>query len=214
MSRIIFFDLDDTLYAHNNGLWDAIAERMDRFLREIMDFSPEEASSLRQKYYQTYGTTLRGLQIHHQLDPLKYLHYVHDLPLHRYLKPDPALRVLLTGLPARKYIFTNADQAHARRVLQLLEIADCFDGIIDVEAMDYHCKPEIEAYQCALALTGEPAPRFCTYIDDSARNLAPARELGFTTVLVSPNGEDPSAHYTIATIKELPTALPDLWQPE
>jgi len=87
MSRIIFFDLDDTLYAHNNGLWDAIAERMDRFLREIMDFSPEEASSLRQKYYQTYGTTLRGLQIHHQLDPLKYLHYVHDLPLHRYLKP-------------------------------------------------------------------------------------------------------------------------------
>ncbi len=55
------------------------------------------------------GTTMRGLQIHHQIDTDDYLAYVHDLPLHDYLYPNPQLRSLLTSLPQRRWIFTNAD---------------------------------------------------------------------------------------------------------
>src|SRR3990170_1715211 len=138
----LFFDVDDTLYSSENGLWGAIRERMNEFMYERLHLSPQEIPVLRHKYYETYGTTLRGLQLHHNVDPDEFLAYVHDLPLHAFLQPAPELRTLLLSLPQRKWIFTNADSQHAARVLTLLGISDCFNGFVDVRAMDFHCKPE------------------------------------------------------------------------
>ena len=62
---------------------------------ERIGLSWEEIPQLRQAYYENYGTTLRGLQQHYQVDAEDYLAYVHDLPLEDYLEPDPELRELL-----------------------------------------------------------------------------------------------------------------------
>ena len=64
----IFFDLDDTLYDSRSGLWDAIRHRMSEYMQERLGMPWAEIDELRKKYYQTYGTTLRGLQRHHQVD--------------------------------------------------------------------------------------------------------------------------------------------------
>ena len=77
----LFFDLDDTLYPNTTGLWKAIKERMNDYMRERLQIPAEDISSLREKYYLTYGTTTRGLQIHHNVDTADFLAYVHDLPL-------------------------------------------------------------------------------------------------------------------------------------
>ena len=47
------------------------------------DLPVEEVDILRRNYFEQYGTTLRGLQIHHQVDTDEYLAYVHDLPLEK-----------------------------------------------------------------------------------------------------------------------------------
>lgn len=208
----LFFDLDDTVYDHTNGLWNAIRDRMNQYMCELLNLPQEEVFLLRRKYYERYGTTLRGLQLHHHVDPDAYLAYVHDLPLEAYLRPDAKLRALLLSLPQKKWIFTNADAAHAGRVLAILDIRDCFQDIIDVRALNFHCKPEEQAYLIALQLARESDPRNCVLLDDSPRNLVPAHDLGFTTVLVGRNGTDPAADYTIPRLQDLAETMPDLWR--
>ena len=207
----LFFDLDETLYTKGNGLWDAIAARMNEYIHVQLNLPPEEVSTLRRHYYESYGTTLRGLQLHHQVNANDYLAYVHDLPLEDYIHPDPQLHQLLSSLSLRKWIFTNADAHHTSRVLDILGVSDCFEGIIDVRAIEFICKPEIEAYHRALTLANEDQPSDCILLDDSVRNLVPAKDLGFTTVLVGSNGTHPAADYTLEKIHQLPNALPDLW---
>jgi len=207
----LFIDLDDTIYASGNGLWSAIGQRMNQFMVEILALPPEQVPSIRRSYFEIYGTTLRGLQIHHQVDADEFLAYVHDLPLREFLHPDPELGRLLQSLPQGKWIFTNADAAHAGRVLSALGVQDCFDGIIDIRRMDWHCKPEPAAYQQALLIAGENRPERCIILDDAPRNLKTARWMGFYTILVSRHGPDPVAHLTIATLKQLPKAMPELW---
>jgi putative hydrolase of the HAD superfamily len=207
----ILFDLDDTLYPTHNGLWQAIRERMNDYITKRLGLPREAALELRRAYFERYGTTLRGLQHHHQVDSNDFLAYVHDLPLDQYIHPDPALGNLLRSLPQQRWVFTNADAPHARRVLAALGVADCFSGIIDIHATNFRCKPEKEAYLRALALAGEVAPHNCLFCDDAPRNLAPARALGIFTVRVGSADPDPAADRSIASLHDLPKALPELW---
>jgi putative hydrolase of the HAD superfamily len=209
--EVAFFDLDDTLYDKQSGLWEAIRNRMSLYMHERLGMSWEVIPTLRRHYFETYGTTLRGLQLHHQVDADDYLAYVHDLPIHEFIQPDPQLRQMLTTLPLRRFIFTNADRDHARRVLQTLNIADCFDGIIDVRAIHFYCKPEPQAYQIALQIAEIDEPQQCLYLDDSLVNLAAARKLGFYTVLVGQDGHEPQVDLSIREIKELRKKMPHLW---
>jgi putative hydrolase of the HAD superfamily len=208
----LFFDLDDTLYPGSNGLWDLIRARMSLYMVEVLGLPEAEVPAMRRNYFETYGTTLRGLQIHHQVDADDYLRYVHDLPLGQFVRPNPELRRLLLSLPQQRWIFTNADADHARRVISVLGVSDCFDGIIDIRALEFACKPEREAYERALALAGGPAPEACVLLDDSVKNLAAARQIGFSTAWVGQNGAThPAAQYSLTALLELPQKMPCLW---
>ena len=209
----LFFDLDDTLYPSSNGLWDAIRTRMSLYMHERVGLPLNEVPSIRRNYFETYGTTLRGLQIHHQVNADDYLAYVHDLALEEYLEPNPELVSILTSLPQKKWIFTNADGNHARRVIEFLGLSGSFEGVIDLRAIDFACKPEMVAFQRALAIAGNPNPTGCVLLDDSPANLLAARELGFTTVLVNLNGASKgSEDFTVHTLLALPQVLPGLWE--
>ena len=154
----LLFDLDETLYPSSSGLWMAIRERINAFLLERMGFPPEQIEILREKYFREYGTTLRGLQANYSVDMEEYLAFVHDVPLEKYLHPDPQVRQVIAALPARKYIFTNADNAHANRVLDVLDLQGLFDGILDVHTISPYCKPMPESLELALQAAGSPPP--------------------------------------------------------
>jgi putative hydrolase of the HAD superfamily len=216
--KTLLFDLDATLYPAENGFWGEIGSRIELYLRERMGIDPTLTATLQKKYYVEYGTTLRGLQHHHPINPQDYLQFVHDIPVQHYLQPDPPLRALLRSLPQRKWIFTNSDHAHATRVLTALGLTDCFDGILSLESLDYECKPHPSVYQTALRLTHTPDPRQVLYLDDSLRNLAPAHALGMYTVHVGPalstgNGAPPTftPHLSILRPHDLLQAMPELF---
>jgi putative hydrolase of the HAD superfamily len=214
----LFFDLDDTLYPSSTGLWNAIRDRMGFYMHERMQIPWEDIPRFRTQYFDTYGTTLRGLQHFFSVDTEEYLAYVHDLPLNQYLHPEPEVRALLISLPQPKWIFTNADEAHARRVLAVLQLSDCFQGVIDIHALDFFCKPETETYLRALKIAGAADPCRCAILDDAVRNLVPAHSLGFTTIWVqnerniSRASQDHAVDYTIAHPRDLRQALPELWE--
>jgi len=181
----IFFDLDDTLYPANSGLWLAIKERMNVYMREKLNIPAAQVANLREKYYMQFGTTTRGLQEYHDLDTQDFLSYVHDLPLQDYLTPNPDLRRIIASLPTRNLIFTNADIHHADRVLKTLELRDLFELIVDVNAVAPYCKPMPDAFKLAMNLAGETDPRNCVMIDDLTRTTRAARELGMFSLLMN-----------------------------
>lgn len=189
MIKYILFDLDETLYSTETGLMAAIGQRILQYMQERVGLDPALARNLRRHYYQTYGATLKGLQIYHNVDPNDYLAYVHDVPLGDYLQPDEALDRALAGIQAEKIVFTNATTEHARRVLRFLGIEHHFNCIVDLRAMNYENKPQPEAYRCVLDTLGA-RPEECLLVEDSVRNLRPAKELGMVTVLVNGSEED------------------------
>jgi len=193
----IFFDLDDTLYPTSTGLWHAIKERMNLYMRDQMGFDPAEIPQLREKYYLQYGTTLRGLQANHEIDVEDYLAFVHDLPLNGYIHPNPALCEVIASLGTRNLIFTNADAAHARRVLKALALDECFENIVDVNAVAPYCKPMPESFQIALRMAGESDPSRCVMIDDLPRTTQAAREAGLFSILYGQDVPHPDADATL-----------------
>lgn len=207
----LFFDLDDTLYSSTCGLWEAIKDRMVLYMTDVLHIPPEQVPSLRHHYYTTYGTTLRGLQQHYGVNADDFLGYVHDLPLKQYIHADARVRPLIASLPQPKWIFTNADEPHAGRVLDQLDLNGLFDGIIDIRRSNWVCKPEPAAYRQAMEIAGETDPTRCVMLDDSARNLAPAHELGFTTIIVSLEDPGTKDHIWLRSILELREKAPLLW---
>ena len=220
MIRCILFDLDDTLYPQQSGVMDRIRERMLCYLRSRLNLSLDEADALRRHYFQTYGTTMRGLQINYQIDTEEYLAYVHNIPLQEYLGANARLDSVLASIPETKVVFTNSSREHATRVLDLLGVRHHFERIIDVRDVGYESKPQPTAYQLACDLLGV-RPEECVLIDDNTRNLHPAKALGMTTVLIrdgsaaeptyaSAGPADGSADHIISCIEEIGKVMDDI----
>jgi putative hydrolase of the HAD superfamily len=211
MSRLppvcIFFDLDDTLYPPGRGVWSEIARRINRYMVERVGIPETQVEGLRRHYFDAYGTTCNGLRAEKGVDPQDFYRFVHDIPLDRFLAPDPALRRMLTALGQKRFIFSNADRGHIARVLSALGVEDCFDGIVDIFATGLVPKPSEAAYRTATQLAGSPPADRCILVDDLPRNLWPARKLGWRTVLVHNRPADGSMDHHLETIYRLPELL-------
>jgi putative hydrolase of the HAD superfamily len=203
----LFFDLDETLYPRSSGLWIAIRERITTYMRERMGFPPGQIEQLREQYFQEYGTTLRGLQANYNVDIDEYLAFVHDVPLEEHLHPDLELRSIIAALPARKFIFTNADCAHASRVTKVLGLDGLWDNCIDVHVIAPYCKPMPGSFNLALKAAGSPHPRACALLDDQARITRAARSLGMHTILVGKESAGEDADAALAKWVDLPGLL-------
>lgn len=206
--KYILFDLDETLYPSRSGLMAEIGRLMSRYMEERLGMSPTEVPTLREHYYRMYGTTMRGLQIHHGIDPEDYLAYVHDIPLEDYIGPNDKLDRVLAEIEAEKVVFTNASKEHARRVLKTLGIERHFSHIIDVRALGCISKPDPEAFRRALEILGVKGDE-CLIVDDRVLNLAPAKELGMITVLVGSEktalrqGHSKDVDFVIGEVEEI-----------
>ncbi|CAI7874749.1 unnamed protein product [Closterium sp. NIES-53] len=132
-----FFDLDDTLYPHSAGL--SCVKNIEDYMVQHLGFSADTSGEEAIRLYKEHGTSMAGLRAEgYAFDFDDWHAFVHGrLPYH-LLKPDPALRHLLESLPQRKFVFTNADRAHASRCLHLLGLEGCFDAVIAFEDVMAH----------------------------------------------------------------------------
>ncbi len=206
----VFLDVDDTLYPSSSGVWQAIGQRINLYMQERLGIPSDRVRAVRDDYFRTYGTTLNGLIVNFDVNPLDYLTYVHDIPLEEMLRPDPELRSMLEGMPQQRVVLTNASREHAERVMRRLGICEVIDRVIDILDLEMTNKPLPEAYLRAMTLAGESDPSACVAVDDLLANLETAHGLGMTTVLVARDGEGPVVDYRIARLAELAGAVPGL----
>ena len=152
---------------------------------EILCFTKEEANLVRSDMYKKYGLTLTGLMREYEIDPDEYLDFIHDVT-HPELKYDKQLKLNLKNLSGRKFIYTNASQDHAKKILSAMGIEAEFEEILDIKATQYVPKPDPKSYDIMLESFGILSNQIesSIFIEDTAKNLKPAKLLGLKTVWI------------------------------
>jgi putative hydrolase of the HAD superfamily len=182
-AQAFLFDLDNTLYPAHAGVTEALEDRMNAYVQQVSGLPHPEAVALRQHYFVTYGTTLRGLQLHHEVDIETYLHTVHDFDIPHFVKPNPALVELMETISVPMAIFTNSPREHAERAIDALGLTHLKMPIIDIRMINFLPKPHLSAYQIALQTIDCPAAG-TVFFEDTLHNLGRAKSLGMTTVYI------------------------------
>lgn len=176
------FDLDNTLYPASCDLFAQIDVRMTEFVANTLSLTKPDARKLQKQYYAEFGTTLAGLMEVHGLQPQAFLDYVHDID-HSPLPRCDTFRARIEALPGRKFVFTNGSRGHAEGVTRSMGLDDVFDGMFGIEDAAFEPKPAASAFT-RFTNRFEIDPTEAVFFEDLSRNLLPAKDLGFATVLV------------------------------
>ena len=179
------FDLDNTIYDINAGVFEKISSRITEYIITALSVTREEANLVRSNMYKKYGLTLTGLMREYGIAPDEYLDYIHDVT-HPELKYDEQLKLNLTNLTGRKFIYTNASQNHSKNILSVMGIEAEFEKILDIKATQYLPKPDPKSYNIMLKAFGISTDQIgnSIFIEDTAKNLRPAKLLGLKTVWI------------------------------
>ena len=176
------FDLDNTLYSADSGIFQQVHTLMSKFVSTHLNIDIKKATELQRKYYRQHGTTLRGLMDNHNVDPDHFLSEVHQLD-YSIVGPNFKLNRELKKLKGRKIIYTNANRQHANDILIRLELTNVFDEIFDIKTANYIPKPEASPYEQIISEFNID-PITTIMFDDIAKNLVPAKNVGFASVWI------------------------------
>ena len=201
------FDLDNTLYPNTTNLFDKIDTLMCKFIEDNLNVTQQESLKIKDTYFHEHGTTLNGLMQNHKIDAEKFLDFVHDID-YSLLNEDIALGEQIQKLPGEKIIFTNGTRKHAKKVTQQLGIENNFSKIFDIVDANFIPKPKIEPYHALIATHSIDAQN-SIFIEDIAKNLLPAHELGMKTAWVESDDsyckqgyDGKHVHYTIKNLTD------------
>jgi len=176
------FDLDNTLYSGKTKVFGQVNKRMSKYISEKLNVKIEEAKEIQKSYFYQYNTTLYGMIKNHNINANEFLDYVHDINVD-FLRKDVQLCRELEKLNGKKIIFTNGSRNHAINITKRIGVEQCFDDIFDITDADFIPKPAMEPYK-KLVKKHKIDPKLSVFIEDIARNLKPAYEMGMKTVWI------------------------------
>ena len=176
------FDLDNTLYSGKTKVFEQVNKKMSKYISEKLNVDINKAKEIQKNYFHEYNTTLNGMLKNHKINANEFLDFVHDIDID-FLKKDLALDRELEKLEGKKIIFTNGSRKHAINVTKKIGIDQHFDDIFDIIDSEFVPKPAMEPYK-KLTEKHKIDPKLSVFIEDIARNLKPAYEMGMKTVWV------------------------------
>ena len=176
------FDLDNTLYSGKTRVFEQVDKKMSEYISKKLNVSTAEAKEIQKNYFHEYNTTLNGIIKNHKIDANEFLEYVHNIDID-FLKKDQMLSEELNKLDGKKIIFTNGSRKHALNVTKRIGIHHYFDDIFDIIDCEFVPKPAIQSYK-KLVEKHKIDPKLCGFVEDIARNLKPAYEMGMRTVWI------------------------------
>ena len=176
------FDLDNTLYSGQTKVFDQVSKKMSEYISKKLNISTVEAKEIQKNYFHEYNTTLNGMIKNHKIDANEFLEFVHNIDID-FLKKDQMLSEELNKLDGKKIIFTNGSRKHALNVTKRIGIDQYFDDIFDIVDCEFVPKPAIQPYK-KLVEKHNIDPKLCGFVEDIARNLKPAYEMGMKTVWI------------------------------
>ncbi len=200
-SKIWLFDYDLTLYGEEERfVLNSLDHRISLFVQKVVGCDFETAHKVRTDYLERFGTTLSGLMALHHTNPEDFFDFIHEPEFLIYPKVSPEKLALLDSLEGHRYVFTNGRGDWSRAGMAHMQIDCAIEDVFDLKRMNWEGKPHASAYEKAEKWL-ESRGVFCkkdadksqiVLLEDSLRNLEPAHERGWTTVLVNPNIQAPA----------------------
>jgi len=224
----VFFDCDDCLYMNNWQTGNKITKSISNYT-ETLGISEERSYDL----YKTHGTCLKGMLAEGIIEQQRvedYLEKVHDID-YSDIAADASLRDMLGKCVTkdRRHVFTASTKEHASRciakVLSPSTVDDYFTAMVDTRVCKLETKHSPSSFVAAMDAAGVPEEvrktraSACVLLDDSVTNIKCAKAMGWTTVLVGKIERDTGgelatpveADYHIASLHQLPSAMPELF---
>ncbi len=207
-SSVLLLDYDHTLYPHTLNTLVELDRRITLFIQTRLGISEEQADRMRIALSQSYGTTLRGLQLLHRVDPHEYCEFIEEVS-HDFLPPpNPRLCEWLQKVSLPLYLFTNGRRQWAERGFRTLglgglslsgsprsgslarvenlEACGLFLDYFDIAFLEWIGKPHDTAYarveQNLAKIHGSQAR--IIFADDRVDNLLAAKARNWTTIWV------------------------------
>ena len=199
-SKIWLFDYDLTLYGEEERfVLNSLDHRIAEFVQKTVGGTFESATEIRKDYLHRFGTTLSGLMAMNGTSPDDFFDFIHEPEYLVYPKVSPEKFALLKSLTGHRFVFTNGRGDWSRAGMARMEIAPAIEDVFDLKLMDWEGKPHASAYEkienwlVARGVLEKNAKdkSQIVLLEDSLRNLEPAHERGWTTILVNPNIQAP-----------------------
>ena len=199
-SKIWLFDYDLTLYGEEERfVLNSLDHRIAEFVQKTVGGTFESATEIRKDYLHRFGTTLSGLMAMNGTEPDDFFDFIHEPEYLVYPKVSPEKFALLKSLVGHRFVFTNGRGDWSRAGMARMEIAPAIEDVFDLKLMDWEGKPHASAYEkienwlVARGVLDKDAKdkSQIVLLEDSLRNLEPAHERGWTTILVNPNVQAP-----------------------
>ena len=190
MAATWIFDLDNTLHDAQSKIFPLVNTKMNEYISSYLDISLEDASSLRESYWERYGATLKGLIKHHNINPIDFLSVTHNLQdFNKLVLPENNLKKTLSKIQGRKIIYTNAPKTYTNKILKISKIFELFDEIFTIEDSNFIPKPDQDMMDAFLKKYDISEGFF---IDDVKENLIAAKNSGLTTIWITNEKNQPS----------------------
>lgn len=211
MSYTWIFDLDNTLHNADHGIFPSLDRAMTQYIMHELGLDETEAQTLRLRYYQRYGATVRGMLRHHGTPPEHFLHATHRvdelIPLMQW---DRRVNDILAKLPGDKILLSNGPQNYIESITRQMAIQRHFSALYGVEKVNYQPKPHRKPFLIVCA-RHRLDPARCIMVEDSLANLRTAKSLGMRTVWLTRQARRPACvDARIRSIRELPSLLDKL----
>ncbi len=215
------FDLDNTLHDASHAIFPAINANMNALITRVMaaESRPSHAeavNAVRVAYWQRYGATLLGMIRHHAVRADDFLRDAHQFDdLSQMIRAERGIQRLLSRLPGRKILLTNAPRAYAHEVLRHIGLHRHFADHVPIESMRVHRqwrpKPSRLLLRRLLRQQGI-SPSRCVLVEDTLANLKSARALRMKTVwftgfLPRPQRHSSFADVQVKSLAQLPKRL-------
>jgi putative hydrolase of the HAD superfamily len=203
------FDLDNTLHDARPHIFPSMHEQMNAWLRRRYGLDEAGANEMRRFFWERYGTTLKGVVRHHGEDPRAFIRETHQFPeLAGMVVADNRLRHALARLRGKRLVFSNAPRHYVEEVLRVIGVRRFFDAVYTIESTRYRPKPAFQGFRLLMRVHQLEAHR-CALVDDMAENLRAAKQLGMSTVWVSPQDgrAPPFVDVRVRSVLQLPRRL-------
>lgn len=207
------FDIDDTLYPKSCGLDKIIQDSITEHICRYLGVDEKEARELCIRYYQQYGSTIRGLMETTDIKARKFVREVHQSLDLSCIKPNSRLNAAMAKIPGKKYVFTNGSYCHGLRISKKLGIEKNIDGFFGAQSTNFIPKPDPRAFE-EFFTRYRINPEEAIFFDDSFRNLAAINKMGTKTVWIAESREELDNYKILPAYVDYATADITTWLEE
>ncbi len=187
-TELLVLDFDGAFYQFSDAFEQHCCDVAAKSaLKIIPSLTPEEALKLTTESYELYGTSLRLLRERYSIDIEDWHDIYHQELDHRFIETSQVTTKHLKDCPVPFIILSHASRFWILQMIKKFELDEVIqpEQIYALEDINYSYKMTDEmAYRFVLERLNV-APSRSIMVEDSPKNLTPAKTLGMTTVYVT-----------------------------